>query len=103
MDEKKNRLIKFGEYIKLKRLEKGLSISQIEKEFKIDKATWSKLEGAKLSSLPKPEFLINISKILGINYIELYMILGYIDKENIIEYLYSGHRTKESRIQHIKP
>ncbi len=95
MDEKKEILTKLGEFIKHKRIILGISAYQIEKEHKIDRAMWSKLESGKLPSFPKPDFLMKVSSILEINCIELYLILGYLTKENMMEYMFNANRVRE--------
>lgn len=93
--DKKNTLIALGRFIRMQRTERNLSAYQIEQKYSVDKSLWSKLENGKLSSIPKPEFLIKISDILGCNCIELYKIVGFLSDNDIQRYMLDSHRVKE--------
>ncbi len=92
---KEEEIKRLGEYIKNKRIIKNISAYQIEKTYGIDRSLWSKLENGKQKSLPKPEFLMQIAKILEINYVELYVVVGYITTKSIVEYFSDSHRIRE--------
>jgi len=92
---KKDNLKRLGRFVKSRRVVKNLSTCQIENEFGLDRALWSKLENGKLTSVPKPEFLINIAKILNINCVELYILAGFMSDKNIMEYIIENHRVRE--------
>ena len=104
-DLKEEKIKRLGEYIKYRRIIKNISAYQIEKTYGIDRSLWSKLENGKQTSLPKPEFLMQIAKILDINYIELYMVVGYITSQSIVEYFSDSHRIREKdrRGNNLKP
>ncbi len=78
--------IQLGLYIKKRRLEKGLSAYFIEKEYGFSRNFWSRIESGTHKSSMKPELLKKIASILEINYIELYMIVGYLDNDSFIDY-----------------
>ena len=75
-----------GLYIKKIRLEKGVSAYSIEKNYGFSRNFWSRIESGTHKSSMKPELLKKIATILEINYLELYMIVGYIDKESFFDY-----------------
>lgn len=80
-------LIKLGNYIKKNRNLKNITLMQIEKEFGFDNSNWSKIENAKIKSLPKPETLRKIASILEIDILELYLICDYLTTEEINEHI----------------
>jgi len=95
LDEQAQKLLKLGKHIKYKRTVKNISAYYIEKKFNIDRALWSKLENGKLPHLPKPEFLKRIAEILEIDYIILYILVGYISNDDIVKYMSGRNRITE--------
>ncbi len=72
-----------GEYIKKIRKEKGISAYSIEQNYGFSRNFWSRIENGTHKSAMKPDLLIRIANILDINYIEFYLIVGYIDKDTL--------------------
>jgi transcriptional regulator with XRE-family HTH domain len=95
VNDKTEKLIRLGKHIKYKRAVKNISAYYIEKKFNIDRGLWSKLENGKLPHLPKPEFLKKIAEILEIDYIFLYVLVGYINNADIARYMSSRNRITE--------
>ena len=73
-----------GEFIKEKREFLGFGLNQISLKGGISKALWSRLENAKLSKI-NPFLLQKVGKALNIDYKELYKIVGFLDKNEIIK------------------
>ncbi|SDM18295.1 transcriptional repressor LexA [Bacillus sp. OK048] len=70
-------LIKFGEYLRELRKERGLSIRQLEKKTGVSNAYLSQIENGK-KGLPSPDILKKISEPLKVGYEELMEKAGYI-------------------------
>lgn len=81
-----NEWIELGQYIRKIRKEKGISAYSIEKTHGFSRQFWSRIELGTQKSALKPDLLKKIATILEINYFELYMIVGYSDKETLISY-----------------
>ncbi len=75
-----------GEYIKKIRKEKGISAYAIEQNCGFSRNFWSRIENGSHKSAMKPDLLKKIASILDVNYIEFYLIVGYIDKETLSNY-----------------
>ncbi len=75
-----------GEYIKKIRKEKGISAYSIEQNHGFSRNFWSRIENGSHKSAMKPDLLKKIASILDVNYIEFYLIVGYIDKETLSNY-----------------
>jgi transcriptional regulator with XRE-family HTH domain len=58
----------FGEYIKNRRLEKGLGLREFCKKIDIDASNWSKVERGVLSPPQDEEKLRNIAQALDVNF-----------------------------------
>jgi len=95
------RLVKLGRYIKEQRTIRNMSTYYIENAYGVDRALWSKLETGKLTSMPKPEFLLKLSLILSLNVIKLYIILGYLTENDVQEFMSDSHRLKEQDYRRI--
>ena len=72
----------FGEFIKEKRLEKGLTQGEATRKAEIDQTQWSKIERGK-RYLYSPKEILNISRVLEINPVE--MLLKATGKCNLDE------------------
>lgn len=79
--------VELGIYIRKIREEKNISAYFIEKEYGYSRNAWSRIENGKLESALKPETLQEIAKYLDINYLDLYLIVGYVDEESAIEFV----------------
>lgn len=73
-----NKVKEFGEYLKNKRKEKGLSIRKLEELSGVSNAYLSQLENGK-RGMPSPEIIKKINGPLGVEYDELMEKAGYID------------------------
>lgn len=73
-----------GDFIKKKRELSGFGLNQISLKGGISKALWSRLENAKLSKI-NPFLLQKVGRALNIDYKELYKIVGFLDKNEIIK------------------
>jgi len=72
-----NNLNEFGQFIKSKRLERGLTITELAESVGYSNPYISQLESAKLSKYPTPEFLDHLAKGLNIEYSTLLGQAGY--------------------------
>ncbi len=75
-----------GEYIKKIRKEKGISAYSIEQNHGFSRNFWSRIENGSHKSAMKPDLLIKIANILNVNYLEFYLIVGYVDKEALNDF-----------------
>jgi transcriptional regulator with XRE-family HTH domain len=77
---KKLRLMRLGEKIKLSRNFKGFDTKKLGEKLGVSASYITKLETGRTLN-PQPEILRKISEILGINYLELFFIMDYIDEK----------------------
>ena len=91
-----NEWTELGKYIRKVRTEKGISAYSIEKNYEFSRQFWSRIELGTQKSAMKPDLLKKIASILGINYINLYLIVGYIDKESLDEYIKETFKKEEN-------
>lgn len=70
----------FGEFIKGKRIEKGLTQGEATRKAEIDQTQWSKIERGK-RYLYSPKEILNISRVLEISPVE--MLLKATGKRNL--------------------
>lgn len=75
-----NLVIALGYYIKKKRLQKNMGLRELAEVLNISPAYLSNLEAGK-HSMTNPLLLKKISKILNIDHLKLYKIIGYTDKD----------------------
>ena len=86
MDEKQdikanpNLVIALGYYIRNKRLQKNIGLREMAELLKISPAYLSNLESGK-HSMTNPLLLKKISKILNVDHLKLFKIIGYTDKD----------------------
>ena len=86
MDEKQdikanpNLVIALGYYIRNKRLQKNIGLREMAELLKISPAYLSNLESGK-HSMTNPLLLKKIAKILKIDHLKLFKIIGYTDKD----------------------
>lgn len=86
MDEKQdiktnpNLVNALGYYIKNKRLQKKIGLREMAEMLKISPAYLSNLESGK-HSMTNPLLLKKISRILEIDHLKLFKIIGYTDKD----------------------
>lgn len=78
-------LQKFGEYLKDLRISLKLSTQEVSKKTKIDIGTLNRIEQGFIQKI-NPLMLNEIAKCFSIDVIEFYIILGYLNKNNIIKY-----------------
>lgn len=69
-----------GYYIKNKRLQKNIGLREMADILKISPAYLSNLEAGK-HSMTNPLLLKKISKVLNIDHLKLFKIIGYTDKD----------------------
>ena len=81
-DIKKNPIIvvALGYYIKNKRLQKNIGLREMAELLQISPAYLSNLESGK-HSMTNPLLLKKISKVLNIDHLKLFKIIGYTDKD----------------------
>ena len=70
---------RFGDFIKQKRIELGLSLRDMESRTGISNAYLSMIESGKRPA-PHPNKLKEIAIVLGIDLVELMKIAGYLDQ-----------------------
>ena len=75
-------IIKFGAYLKQLRLEKGISIRDVEKNINVSKAYISYLENG-LRDIPSPDILKKLSTAYNVDYNVLMEKAGYINIDEI--------------------
>lgn len=75
-----------GKYIKKIRQEKKISAYSIEKNYGFSRNFWSRIENGTHKSAMKPDLLKKIASILNVNYIEFYLIVGYLDEDSLKDY-----------------
>ena len=86
MDEKQdiktnpNLVVALGYYIKNKRLQKNIGLREMAELLQISPAYLSNLESGK-HSMTNPLLLKKISKVLNIDHLERFKIIGYTDKD----------------------
>ena len=86
MDEKQdiktnpNLVVALGYYIKNKRLQKNIGLREMAELLQISPAYLSNLESGK-HSMTNPLLLKKISKVLNIDHLKLFKIIGYTDKD----------------------
>lgn len=72
--------INLGKYIKKYREKRGLGLNQLSLKIAVTSSLISKLENGLIQKI-SPFLLQEIASGLGINYIELYKIAGYLDED----------------------
>ena len=86
MDEKQdiktnpNLVVALGYYIKNNRLQKNIGLREMAELLQISPAYLSNLESGK-HSMTNPLLLKKISKVLNIDHLKLFKIIGYTDKD----------------------
>ena len=75
-----NLIIVLGEYIRSKRVEKGIGLREMAEHLSISPAYLSNLESGK-HPMVNPLLLKKISKKLNIDHLKLFKIIGYTDKD----------------------
>ena len=75
-----NLIIVLGEYIRSKRVEKGIGLREMAEHLSISPAYLSTLEPGK-HPMVNPLLLKKISKKLNIDHLKLFKIIGYTDKD----------------------
>ena len=75
-----NLIIVLGEYIRSKRVEKGIGLREMAKHMSISPAYLSNLESGK-HPMVNPLLLKKISRKLNIDHLKLFKIIGYTDKD----------------------
>ncbi|WP_073507831.1 helix-turn-helix domain-containing protein [Streptobacillus notomytis] len=77
-----NLVIALGEYIRNKRTKKSIGLREMADKLNISPAYLSNLELGK-HNMTNPLLLKNIAKILEIDHLKLYKIIGYTDKDRL--------------------
>ena len=75
-----NLVIALGYYIRNKRLQKNIGLREMAELLHISPAYLSNLESGK-HSMTNPLLLKKISKILNVDHLKLFKIIGYTDKD----------------------
>ena len=75
-----NLIIVFGEYIRSKRVEKGIGLREMAEHLSISPAYLSNLESGKHPMI-NPLLLKKISRKLNIDHLKLFKMIGYTDKD----------------------
>ena len=75
-----NLVIALGYYIKNRRLQKNIGLREMAELLQISPAYLSSLESGK-HSMTNPLLLKKISKVLDIDHLKLFKIIGYTDKD----------------------
>ena len=85
-----------GYYIKNKRLQKKIGLREMAERLNISPAYLSNLEAGK-HSMTNPLLLKKISKILEVDHLKLFKIIGYTDKDmaELKEELFDGIPVKD--------
>ncbi len=89
-DLEKKKWAEFGQYVRKIRKSKNLSMYQIEQEHDFSRQYFSRIELNRHGYAIKPELIQKIAKILDMNYLELYNIVGYSNDDVIADY-YKKH------------
>lgn len=76
--------VELANFVKQKREETNLGLNQISIKADVASSIWSRLENAKLSKI-NPFLLQKVGRALNIDYKELYKIVGFLDKNEIIK------------------
>ena len=75
-----NLIIVLGEYIRSKRVEKGIGLREMAEHLSISPAYITNLESGK-HPMVNPLLLKKISRKLNIDHLKLFKIIGYTDKD----------------------
>jgi transcriptional regulator with XRE-family HTH domain len=78
--EKKNEAL--GEYIRARRLSRGLSLTTAAENSGLHVSYWSKLESGQYEA-PAPKHLMAIAHSLGVDFEDLYGLAGYESPERL--------------------
>lgn len=79
--------MKLADYIKQLRIEKEYSQRKLAELCGISNTEISRIEnGSRIE--PSPIVLIKIAKCLNINYMDLYLKAGFVDKETVHKWIY---------------
>lgn len=76
--------VELANFVKKEREKTNLGLNQISIKADVASSIWSRLENAKLSKI-NPFLLQKVGKALNIDYKELYKIVGFLDKNEIIK------------------
>lgn len=76
----------FGKVLKELREKNGLSLKDVTEKTEISDSKLSRIENNKNRSEVEPSILIKLSKLYGINLVDLYIIAGYLDAEALSSY-----------------
>ena len=100
------KLIEFGKYLYDLRTKNFFTLKEVTRKTGIDKSTLSKLENGETQKI-NPIFLKKLATLYNINILDLFIMLDYIDYDDIItsynslkkeEYIF----TKEIKLQNLK-
>ena len=78
--------LKLGKYLKESRIEKKMTISDLETSSGINRADIHRLESGQKKRL-NPFQLVSIAEALDINLIDLYILVGFISKRAITDFV----------------
>ena len=79
------KLVKFGNYLKELRINKGVTVRDIQSKTKIDISTLNKLENGLIKKV-NPNLLLILADYYNTNVIVFYDLLGFLNKDLVIEY-----------------
>lgn len=80
-----------GQYLKERRIQRGLSLKDVYKETGISDSKLSRIENGTNASDPAPSILQTLSKLYNVSLVELYRIAGYLDEEALSSYVRVFH------------
>lgn len=76
----------FGKYLRELREKCGLSLKDVTDRTGISDSKLSRIENNVNRSATEPSILAKLSKLYGINIVDLYVIAGYLDAEALSSY-----------------
>lgn len=87
--------ITFGEYLKKIRTSKEISINKLSSMSGISNAQISRIENG-VRGVPKPETIEKLAKALNTSYVEMMVVAGYWDEEELLEPIGDSREIKET-------
>lgn len=72
-----------GVFLKKARIDNGLSLKDVQKQTGISDSILSRIENEKNHSGANPTALRSLSKLYGCSLIDIYVMAGYLDEEDL--------------------
>lgn len=79
-------MVSLGDYLKTARLNRGLSLKDVQEKTGIKDSRLSRIEKESNKTETNPSLLKVLAELYEISVIELYFIAGYLDKEILSDY-----------------